>query len=161
MLPDQGQSDLPAYYILSSGGQNPRSPGFYLRQNNGQEFDVGVAMEDELWQSSLTIAWGSPCHVVLMWSKDIGLRLFIDGLLAAETPASIPRVHVAASFNPYHDLYLGKSNDDSRLYPEDFPAGYPTLSIGHIIHVSKTFSKAEMTSIADVLTGMYTVNPGV
>jgi len=112
-------------YILSSGGQSSYSKGFYIRQNFGREWEVGVSLQGTTWKTALHLSQDRLVHMLLTWSSSDGLVVYIDGLSMATNPTGSARVHSSLSFDQFQVVMVGAAND-----VDDAAAG--SLDISHV-----------------------------
>ena len=93
------------------------STGFYVRQNYGKEYEIGVAMGTNLWTTSLHLADGRGANLAVTWSVVSGLEVFVDGFRAATDKTGKTRVFTNPSIDPFTDIVAGKANDDVTATP--------------------------------------------
>lgn len=149
LLLDKGNEDLPENYIISSGGQNSLSRGFYVRQRYGKLFEFGVALDDMLWEAELSLAWGSSSNIILTWSRMAGLSVYIDGFLAGSAPKSVERIFTHTKVDPFINTWIGKANDDIR------GSGHPELHIGKVTIQDEVLTADDVMSLGEGYTGEY------
>lgn len=109
---DPGDSKLPHYYVFSSGGQSALSEGVYIRQNLGEEYEVGVANGPRLWQVTFSLITGSWTNIALTWSTSDGLVVYVDAIRVEQDFAGSERVFWMGEFDPFQNLSIGKANDE-------------------------------------------------
>lgn len=107
-----GKADEPVRYVLSSGGQSSMSEGFYVRQNYGKDYEVGVAKGTTQWKVRLFLHDDVIVYFVLTWSEQ-GLDVYIDGVLAGSDAKGTTRIYSSPAFNPFPNLVVGWQNDKS------------------------------------------------
>ena len=122
-------------YYFSSGGQSQYSNGVYVRQNYGQEFEVGFAVDDRAWSvHELYIDPGAYVNVVITWQTS--LRVYVDGVMAGVDYAGRERVYVPSSVDPFPDLVIGAANDALMHMGSDYEM--TSWVCGNITHWSET-----------------------
>ncbi|XP_013393280.1 uncharacterized protein LOC106161002 [Lingula anatina] len=99
-------------YFISNGGQTAASEGFYIRQNYGKEFEVGVAKQGTLWTVRFGLDARKWTTVTLVWNLERGLTVFVDGFLVQENRAGVSRLHIPYTIDPFPRLLVGKANDE-------------------------------------------------
>ena len=113
------------------------SEGFYVRQNHGKEYEVGVAYGDVLWRLSLELAIDGPIALALTWSVDDDLDVYVDGI-AAGTALPTYRVFTNPMHDPFADLVVGIANDDRSGLPSK------AMAIWNVTFTEKHFHESEI-----------------
>ena len=140
--PARRSSSVPHRYVLSSGGQSSMSTGFYVRQNYGKEYEIGVAMGTNLWTTSLHLADGRGANLAITWSVVSGLEVFVDGFRAATDKAGKTRVFTNPSIDPFTDIVAGKANDDVTATPVE------DVALWNVSFWSQKLLDAEIAAVA-------------
>ena len=98
-------------YILSSGGQSPLSQGFYVRENHGQELEVGVGISDRLWRATFNVTTGEWVDMAFTWMDGESLSLYVDGVITVKSVQNEQRLSLNRKYDPFPYLAVGMSND--------------------------------------------------
>ena len=118
------------------------SSGFYIRQNYGKEYEMGVAMGMTLWKTSVHLAAGRSTNMVITWSVEAGLEVFVDGFQAATNVAGKTRVFTNPPVDPFPDIVAGQANDDVTGTPVE------DVAIWNVTFWSQKLSDREIEAVA-------------
>ena len=119
------------------------SSGFYIRQNYGKEYEIGVALGSTIWVTSIHMATGPSASVTITWSIEAGLAVTVDGFRAATNVAGETRMFTNPPIDPFPDIVAGQANDDvNGTAAED-------IAIWNVTFSSRKLNDTEI----DVITG--------
>ena len=129
-------------YLVSNGGQSPRSNGFYVRRTTIEnEYEAGVAKGNKLWRMFIYLKPDMDVHFVFTWREVVGMQIYIDGLLAGYQPETIDRVyrsHRNDSGDPFpHFVANGDSLNFEQLFDQNtYLPAQDFSETGHVVNVT-------------------------
>ena len=72
----------------------------------------------------------------------MGLKVYVDGLLAGVDPNGRTRIYTAPQVDPFTEIVVGKANDDMRINEI-----YPDVEIDHLHHWDSIKTQQEIMGL--------------
>lgn len=89
----------------------------FIFKRYGDEYEFGVAYDDQLWTVSFRMTPNLWINIYAMWDPIFGLTLMIDGA-QHETQTSINRDFQQLTFDAFMDVVVGLNMDGTALVQE-------------------------------------------
>ncbi|KAL5018218.1 hypothetical protein ScPMuIL_003940 [Solemya velum] len=92
--------------ILSNGGHLPYSSGIYMKQRMGDQYELGISLQESVWKVKFRLESGFWIHILASHSLHGGLIVYIDNTVQAQENADV-RHFETDIYDPVPDLRIG------------------------------------------------------